>query len=626
MAWLEGWSYAFRKEITVTNANADYQTKVLIGKTSDAVGEDVDCGGHIADDFDDLRFTAADETTLLNYWIESIVDSGGTKLATVWVQNNAGADTTLYMYYGGTEVAVSDGDATFLFFEDAESGNPTDKWTENDADKGDVTYDAGTKYAGAASLKFDDTGKGTYYTITNSFVEQATCVITFRIKYNETDEDHTIYVGNAGAVDALTMKWKDDGKIYWYDGGQWVDTGATYQTTNWELYEIYFFAATNVIKIDQDGIEIEDDAHRVAFTGVDRFQFYGSSTGVYTPTHFSDNHFTRKYTSPEPSFAWGSEETRGEIYELSVTEGLKASDTAIGNLTIGLSITDGIKGSETIGTQAHLYPTASDTAKLSEVLSLLKETYPVISDGIDLSDTAVIIHVWELLASDGVKLSETLDTLKETFPSVADGVRLSETLATLKETFPVTTDGIKLSDESLVGLACWLLATDGVKLSDVASYIYTKMLVAQDGVKLSDTTLTQAVLQALVTDIVKLSEVLATKLETFPVASDTVKLSEVLDTLKETFPVATDGVSLSDAVATFHTIGLSVADAWKMSDTALMERITYLLAADGVVLSDAALSFVAAIARMWLLVHSKSRMSINLGSKSRTNIDLVGGG
>jgi hypothetical protein len=70
---LTGWPY--RKSITLSRASGavtNYQMKLLVGESSGATGEDVDCGGLCATDFDDLRFTKSDGTTLLDYWIESI--------------------------------------------------------------------------------------------------------------------------------------------------------------------------------------------------------------------------------------------------------------------------------------------------------------------------------------------------------------------------------------------------------------------------------------------------------------------------------------------------------------------------------------------------------------------------
>jgi hypothetical protein len=134
MTWLANWAY--RKSITLSRASGavtDYQMKLLVGESSGAVGEDVDCGGLCATDFDDLRFTAADGTTLLDYWIESVTGATPNQLATVWIEFNSigtGA-TTFYMYYGNVgAAAASNGVNTFPFFDDfpgvALDGN---KWT-----------------------------------------------------------------------------------------------------------------------------------------------------------------------------------------------------------------------------------------------------------------------------------------------------------------------------------------------------------------------------------------------------------------------------------------------------------------------------------------------------------------
>jgi hypothetical protein len=69
--------------------------------------------------FYDIRFTDDDETTELEYWIESAVTSGTSKLATVWVKvadSLETADQDIYIYYGKS--GASDGsDATNTFIQ-----------------------------------------------------------------------------------------------------------------------------------------------------------------------------------------------------------------------------------------------------------------------------------------------------------------------------------------------------------------------------------------------------------------------------------------------------------------------------------------------------------------------------
>jgi len=112
--WLSGWSY--RSEVTVTNAVGNYQTKVTVYYGSGSNGNNtVYCNSNCQADFDDLRFTGSDGETLIDYWTENYTASAN---ATVWVQNDAGADATLYMYYGNVDAPpVSSGANTFLLYD-----------------------------------------------------------------------------------------------------------------------------------------------------------------------------------------------------------------------------------------------------------------------------------------------------------------------------------------------------------------------------------------------------------------------------------------------------------------------------------------------------------------------------
>lgn len=111
MAWYNA-SWTKRKPITLTGgssgAQTDYQVKITVTYDTD-----------MQVDFDDLRFTESDGTTLLNSWLESKVDSTS---AIVWVETNTPANTveaTIYMYYGNSGVSSAwDIGDTFIFGDD----------------------------------------------------------------------------------------------------------------------------------------------------------------------------------------------------------------------------------------------------------------------------------------------------------------------------------------------------------------------------------------------------------------------------------------------------------------------------------------------------------------------------
>lgn len=157
MSWITNWSY--RKSITLARASGaitNHQMKLLVGESSGAVGEDVDCEGKCLSTFNDLRFTASDGTTLLDYWIESISGTTPNQLATVWIEFNSigTSDTTFYMYYGNAGAsAYSSGEDTFLFFDDFYGVSiDTDKWT-GDTSAATVAYSICSITGGASSPK-----------------------------------------------------------------------------------------------------------------------------------------------------------------------------------------------------------------------------------------------------------------------------------------------------------------------------------------------------------------------------------------------------------------------------------------------------------------------------------------
>lgn len=138
-AWYD--DYAVRKTLTINNPNAEVLTNYQIELTIH-LGEGVDSstdvylGGNAQSNFNDIRFTAHDGTTLLDYWIETI--DGDT--ATVWVEVNslqASGNTQIYLYYDNPAAeSESDAVATFAFYDNFDV-NGIDDWT---ASEGQVNH------------------------------------------------------------------------------------------------------------------------------------------------------------------------------------------------------------------------------------------------------------------------------------------------------------------------------------------------------------------------------------------------------------------------------------------------------------------------------------------------------
>jgi len=107
------------------NVVNDYQMFINVTKSS---GGDVDCEGHCNDDFSDIRFGDIDNSTTLDYWIEYKSDGNW---ANIWVEcpSDVESDSKILMFYGNSGASsASDGDATFIFFDDFDN---LDAWTDN---------------------------------------------------------------------------------------------------------------------------------------------------------------------------------------------------------------------------------------------------------------------------------------------------------------------------------------------------------------------------------------------------------------------------------------------------------------------------------------------------------------
>lgn len=123
MGWLSGYAYRRKCTIvaTVAGAQTNYQLELLVGESSGASGEDVDCESHCQDFPNDIRFTKEDGETKHDYWIDLSSLEGATpnRRVSVWIEITsipASDSVDFYMYYGkSSDGGESNGDDTFDF-------------------------------------------------------------------------------------------------------------------------------------------------------------------------------------------------------------------------------------------------------------------------------------------------------------------------------------------------------------------------------------------------------------------------------------------------------------------------------------------------------------------------------
>ena len=127
---LGNWQY--KKSIGIQNSLGseltDFQVEIKVGYDG-LGGADVSCEGNCRTDFGDIRFINADYNLLFDYWQEKYTASA---TSTFWVEIPslpADSTTTIYMFYGNADAeTTSNGENTFIFFDDFEDGTFTDVW------------------------------------------------------------------------------------------------------------------------------------------------------------------------------------------------------------------------------------------------------------------------------------------------------------------------------------------------------------------------------------------------------------------------------------------------------------------------------------------------------------------
>jgi hypothetical protein len=140
------WDY--RKRVRFVNENATAAT------SSTALKMTVTYDSDMQTDFDDLRFTDDDGTTLLSHWVEKYTPSTN---AVVWVEvpSVAALDTTtVFMYYGNSSsTSISSGTSTFSVIDDFEDNSIS----EYSGDTSLFQVDTSPVYGGTYALEPSNT-------------------------------------------------------------------------------------------------------------------------------------------------------------------------------------------------------------------------------------------------------------------------------------------------------------------------------------------------------------------------------------------------------------------------------------------------------------------------------------
>ncbi|MDD5508895.1 MAG: DUF2341 domain-containing protein, partial [Bacteroidales bacterium] len=334
-AHAQGWynsSWHYRKSHIInpaSGAGTDYQVQITVhyGSGTDALG-DIYCSSLCKTNFGDIRFTAADGTTSLSYWMQSSVASDN---AVFWVKVSADLSSsaqTIYIYYGNSGVSTtSKGSSTFIYYDD---GSSTTGWF--------ISGDAGTTSSIGnppnSLYAQTHTGSGQNYMSRNIGIAASTftsCNVQTQTgnlgnfyylcnssgagqMYRLDARGTTNYTGFATTTDWNT--WNSPGESQtssantWYRFGIAINPAGTVST-------LYYDATTSTNPVP--GTILNSTTYGVTNNG-GYVGLGGDALGGTVNTYW-DNIITRKYVNPEPAHStWGTQETNYYVWNNTTTD------------------------------------------------------------------------------------------------------------------------------------------------------------------------------------------------------------------------------------------------------------------------------------------------------------------
>lgn len=324
MAWLAG-GYSKRKALKLTGgasgALTDHQLKITVSYAAAMQG-----------DFDDLRFTQADGTTLVDAWAEVIVADTS---AVVWVEfPTTPANTveqTYYMYYGNAGGAnYWDIGTTFVLGDDFDISSP---WTEVDPNSHIIQDRTTDKRLEVAGLSRNEDAYLYASRTTDSTVVYA--------KAKVTSANSGQVLGIVGISDTLNdmANWQNGANAYFYYSPHRIDLAGysggsrtvasiniSVNTDYWIKMTLIGTTATLYVYSDSAMQNLVGSVNRtigdVSYSYVYSAMSYNSGTAT-GGDFLADDIRVRKYAANPPTYEFGAEESEptGEAAPTSIFYG-----------------------------------------------------------------------------------------------------------------------------------------------------------------------------------------------------------------------------------------------------------------------------------------------------------------
>ena len=283
-------------------------------------------------DFSDIRVVENETYGFIPYWIENKSDGEWCMLwfNATYIPANSWCNDTYYLLYGNPLASdASNGDATFIFFDDFEDGDVSD-WTIQSGGAFEAST-AQVKSGSYSGREYSSTDDAVSF---HSFGNQLNDIM-IELDYRPTkvsDHHNRINIGTDGSNDILLVAGSSDATFRYFNPNR-VDMRNF--DTQWYKIQVLAKPSQNkasvwidgTLEIDNDGVfgDISGGVNSIGFS-----QYYEDSE------EFVDNIFIRKYASPEPSAQLGAEQNIGNETSCTnpVISSLSSSDITTNSAVI----------------------------------------------------------------------------------------------------------------------------------------------------------------------------------------------------------------------------------------------------------------------------------------------------
>jgi len=307
----------YRRPVTIDNTQnnntlTDYQVLVTLD-TASLITE-----GKMRDDCGDIRFVDSDDTTLLNYWIESGCNSTDTKIWVKVPEIPASSTKTIYVYYGNSEATSLSSETAIFILGEVEALTTYTK----------TSWGTGSSYPeDTYNTKYHDARNEIIYTFTDFYNGSAVYLVPLKVAYIKLQRyeapgralaNYRIRYQLTTATSVGTSFTTTDWTLIW---------GPTTHTPvdGWNTYDVSdFYWTANNLRLD---LSRDDTAYtsgggmyrRTGLTPAKMCTYYSDSgrswpfDGSCTQRDYAPaiifGGLLRKYTDPEPTTSVGSEES-----------------------------------------------------------------------------------------------------------------------------------------------------------------------------------------------------------------------------------------------------------------------------------------------------------------------------